>query len=458
MSASGRDLQELLRALPSVDLVVGLVGQGGRAAAVARDLLDELRQAVREGRAAVPLPDAEALAAEVTERLAAEDHRAYPAAVNASGVFLHTGLGRAPLATAAARALAEIAPAFSVLEVDPATGERNRREEALTAELCALIGAEAATVVNNNAAALLLGLRALSSGREVIVSRGQLIEIGGGFRLPEVMTLSGGTLVEVGTTNRTYAKDYAEAITDDTGLLLWAHPSNFRVIGFEHAPSIAELSTLGHERDIPFFADLGSGLLVPPPPGVLSTEPDAATALADGADLVCFSGDKLLGGPQAGILAGRAELVEACRGDALFRPLRPDRLALAALAATLRLHREAPGEVPVLRALQTSAREHLEHARGLARRIGGLGHELELQAIVTEGQVGSGSVPGREVKSAAVEIRGPGFDADEVARRLRVGNPTVFARTWKGALRLDVLALLPGDDDRLLTALEHALS
>jgi len=481
MTDSSRSRDER-RALPSVDRVLRIVdelsaagrphpGAPGRAAELARALIEAARRELggeadaasrlesAGGEGAAPVgsdageaPSAEHLARRVIALL--EQRRpAYPRVVNATGVLLHTGLGRAPLGEDAASALAGIATGYSLLEVDPESGERRDRELRLLPDLLALCGGEAATVVNNNAAALLLALSALAAGREVLVSRGELIEIGGGFRLPELMRLSGARLVEVGTTNRTYARDYAAALSDETGLILRVHTSNYRVEGFQHSPGRDELVELGRRHGVPVLEDIGSGLLRPAAAGPLAHEPDVSSCLASGVDLVCFSGDKLLGGPQAGLLAGRAALVRSCRRHPLFRALRPDRLCLAALAATLSALRSDPGRVPAAAAFAESPRERLERARALAEALAARFPFAAFRAELSGGSAGSGSLPVREIKSAAVELRWPGLDAETLARRLRTGDPPVFPALWRGAVRLDVLALRPGDEARLEAAL-----
>jgi L-seryl-tRNA(Ser) seleniumtransferase len=454
-----------LRGLPAVDRLLrelsALLGpeaearHGQSAVRMAREELDAVRAAVLAGTAEQPLPDASALARRVAERLSRVGPATYPRVVNATGILLHTGLGRAPLPAAAAEALAELATGYTLLEVDPETGARKHREARLLPDLCALTGAESGTVVNNNAAALLLALAALGEGREVLVSRGELIEIGGGFRLPDLMRLSGARLVEVGTTNRTYARDFEAAITDETALLLRVHTSNYRVVGFQHGAGREELVEIARRRGVPLLEDIGSGLPGPPPPssGALTEEPDVQAALAAGVDLVCFSGDKLLGGPQAGVLVGRAGLVARCRAHQLFRALRPDRLALAALAATLATWRADPSRVPVAAALAASPAARTERARALAARLGAAFPEARCGAVASEAQAGSGSLPARALRSAAVELHWPGLEPEELARRLRTGSPPVFVQLWRDRVRLDVLALLPGDEDRLEAAL-----
>ncbi len=447
-----------LRDLPAVDRLLRLVGGGALEAAAAREELARLRDSLLAGDGRDGVPALEDLADRVRQRCRLARRPALARVVNATGVFLHTGLGRAPLCDAGAQALAEGATGFTLLEVDPRTGERRHRETPLLEDLRELTGAASATVVNNNAGALLLALAALGSGCEVIVPRGELVEIGGGFRLPDIMTLSGVRLVEVGTTNRTYARDVERALSDRTGLVLSVHTSNFRVVGFHHRPARAELAALCRARGVPLVEDIGSGLLAPPgeawgaAAAVLASEPDATTALAEGADLVCFSGDKLLGGPQAGLLLGRADLVAACRRHELFRALRPDRLALAALSATLRAWRAGGAELPVVQALSAAPRVRLEHARALAARLQQRFPAATFAAVATRAQAGSGSLPARDLRSAGVEVRWPGRDAARLAEALRCGDPPVFPRVWRGRLRLDVLALRPGDEQRIEAA------
>lgn len=449
------DLAARLRSLPSVDSVLARLGELPGAAQAVRAELGELRERLRAG--GVSLSEA-ALADRARARLLGQAQAGYPSVVNATGVVLHTGLGRAPLAPSAAAALSS-ADRYAVVEVDPGDGRRRHREHALLDDLCALTGAEAATVVNNNAGALLLALQAVAAGRPVLVSRGELIEIGGGFRLPDLLGLSGCPLVEVGTTNRTYVRDYAAELTWETGLLLVMHTSNYRIEGFTHAPDLGELVDLASASAVPVLADIGSGLLAPPDPSLgLADEPDARTALAAGAALVCFSGDKLLGGPQAGVLVGRAELVARCRAHPLFRALRPDRLTLAALAATLRLHRDAPLEVPVLAALARSPAERRERALALARVLRSAVPGPAFEVVDSEASAGSGSAPARPLPSAAVRVLMAGLPAEELARRLRTGEPPVFPKLWRGQVQLDVAALRPGDDLRLVAAVAAAIA
>ena len=328
----------------------------------------------------------------VLEELARARRPSLRRVLNATGVLVHTNLGRAPLADAALARVVEVGSGYSNLEYDLERGERGSRQDHLGELLGRLTGAEAALVVNNNAAAVLLALAALAEGREVVVSRGELIEIGDGFRIPDVLARSGARLVEVGTTNRTRATDYEAAIGPDTALLLRVHQSNFRVVGFSERPRLAELADVARRHDLPLVDDLGSGSL-----GRIGDEPTPAESLGAGADLVCFSGDKLLGGPQAGVVVGRAELVERLRRHPLQRALRADKLTLAALEGTLALGPESRDSVPVLRMLD----EPIEAVRARAARLAELvGGEVE----DTVARVGGGALPLAELPSAACAV------------------------------------------------------
>jgi L-seryl-tRNA(Ser) seleniumtransferase len=385
--------------------------------------------------------------------------------INATGVLLHTGLGRAPLCDAARSALDRIAR-YGLVEIDPESGERGRRELFVRDLLCELTGAEEATVVNNNAAAVMLLLRGMAQGKECIVSRGELVEIGGGFRVPEVMSQSGALLREVGTTNRTRIADYAAACGASTGLLLHVHTSNFRVVGFTESPTWAELVALGRDKGLPAASDLGSGCLRRFPQLPFHDEPIVTEAVASGLDVVTFSGDKMLGGPQCGILVGRKDAVLALRRHPLFRAIRPDKLTLAALEATLLEWRRAgEGELPTGLPFFAMMAAPLDTLRGRAGRIvadaglaqGGIGDGIRFDAAVVDSkaQVGSGSVPGREFDSVAIALV-PRADAnagapDLIARRLRIGAPRegvprLFSRVNEGRVLLDVRTIFTDED------------
>jgi L-seryl-tRNA(Ser) seleniumtransferase len=362
-------------------------------------------------------------------------------AINATGVVLHTNLGRAPLAPEAVDAAAAAA-GYGTLEWDPDTGERGSRHDHVVDHLRALTGAEAACVANTNAGGVLLALVALASGREVLVSRGQLVEIGGGFRVPEVLRASGCRLVEVGTTNKTRVADYERAIGPDSAAILRVHPSNFRVVGFTEEAGLAELVALARGRGLAVIDDLGSGALIDDP--VYRDEPDARASVAAGVDVACFSGDKLLGGPQAGILVGTAAAIGRCRAHPLMRALRPDKLTVAALEATLALHRDpetARARIPALRMLSTPPDELRRRAEALAGEVGG-------EVVPTVGRVGGGSLPLEEIPSYAVALPAPDGE-DAAAARLRELDPAVVARISDGRVLLDVLAIDPAELDEL---------
>jgi L-seryl-tRNA(Ser) seleniumtransferase len=401
----------------------------------ARDALARAREEISAGNEPGDLVDRVEL--ELAQARGARLRRA----INATGVIVHTNLGRAPLARVAIERIADVAAGYSNLEYDLRSGTRGSRQDHVAPILRLLTGAEAALVVNNNAAALLLALAALAEGREVLVSRGELIEIGDGFRIPDVLARSGARLREVGTTNRTRAADYERALGPETALLLRVHQSNFRVVGFTEQPRLEELVRLGRARGVPVVDDLGSGVLV-----ALEDEPSAREALAAGADLVCFSGDKLLGGPQAGIVVGRAELVERLRRHPLQRALRADKLTIAALEATLALYldpQRAADEIPVLRMLREDTSAVRDRAERLAEAIGG---ELE----ETVGRVGGGALPLAELPSFACAVEEP------LAARLRDGEPPVVALVRDGRCLLDCRTIGDDEVDAVATAVTRA--
>ena len=376
--------------------------------------------------------------------------------INATGVVLHTNLGRAPLARAAADRVAALAVGYTNLEYDIERGTRGRRDVHAERLLCGLTGAEAALVVNNNAAATLLALTALAAGREVIISRGELVEIGGGFRVPDVMAQSGAVLREVGTTNRTRAADYAAAINDRTALILRVHPSNFRIEGFTERPQLAELVALGRRFEIPVAEDLGSGYfpLDGMPPDGLRDEPAVTRSVASGADVVMFSGDKLLGGPQAGIIAGTRAAISRIRAHPLMRALRVDKLTYAALEATLGEYAagRARSTVPVAMMLALTADEIGRRADALASALSAHG----LHAGVADGQstIGGGSAPGSALPTRLVTIAHPTLSAAALEERLRLLTPPVIARIENDRVVLDLRTVDPADDEMLAAALQ----
>jgi len=427
-----------LRGLPSVDTLLGeelgadLVERHGRPATV-----EAIRAALAgaRGRGVADGPDE--LLAEAA-RLLGRPPSLRPA-LNATGVIVHTNLGRAPLAGAAIERATAVAAGYSNLEYDLEAGTRGSRHSHLGAILAELTGAEDGMAVNNNAAAVMLTLAALAGGREVPISRGELIEIGDGFRIPEVLAQSGARLVEVGSTNRTRIGDYARALGPDTGAVLRVHQSNFRMVGFTEAPALHELCTLAAEHGVPVIDDLGSGQLIDLPD--LADEPTARSSVEAGATVVCFSGDKLLGGPQAGVIVGATEAVARIRRHPLARAVRIDKLSLAALEATLELHRDparALREVPVLRAVAEPAAAVRERAERLAARLGG-------DVVATTARVGGGAVPLLEIESFACALDG----GDQLAAALRSADPPVVARVQEGRVLLDCRTLTDEECQRI---------
>jgi L-seryl-tRNA(Ser) seleniumtransferase len=419
-----------LRDLPSVD-ELARSSDDPLSVQAARIVLARAREEIQAG--AEPGDLAERLRAELDAAREARLRRA----LNATGVIVHTNLGRAPLAEAALERVQEVGRGYSNLEYDLSTGTRGSRQDHVAGILRRLTGAEAALVVNNNAAAVLLALAALAEGREVVVSRGELIEIGDGFRIPDVLARSGARLVEVGTTNRTRAADYDRAVGPDTAVLLRVHQSNFRVVGFTELPSVGELAQVAKRHGLPLVDDLGSGALAQ-----VEDEPSVRESLEAGADLVCFSGDKLLGGPQAGIVVGSAELVEKLRRHPLQRAVRADKLTLAALEGTLTLYLEparAVREVPVLRMAGESADDVRVRAERLAELVGG---EVE----ETVARIGGGALPLAELPSFACAVE------EELAAPLRQGEPPVIGVVRDGRLLLDCRTLTDAEMDEVAAA------
>ena len=453
--AGKQDVEERLRRLPSVDRLLQIPA-GRECEAVfghdltveaMREILDAARRRIVSGE---PTPDDADMLTQVQERLEALVTPTLRPVINATGVIIHTNLGRAPLSQAARQAMDLAARGYTNLEFELADGERGFRYAHAVSLLQRLTGAEAALVVNNNAGAVLLALSALASGREVVISRGQLVEIGGGFRIPDVMRQSGARLCEVGTTNRTSLKDYEKAITPETALLLRVHSSNFRIIGFAHQPSLAELVELGHARGLRVMDDLGSGVLLDTAQYGLAHEPTVQESLVAGADVVTFSGDKLLGGPQAGYIVGKKELVEQMRTHPLTRALRVDKVAIAGIEATLRhyLLGEAASEIPVWRMLAAPAGELRKRARRWARRLAQSG--VEAAVVTGESTVGGGSLPGETLPTWLLALSVP--SPDRFARALRVGSPAIVPRIDEDRVLFDPRTVLPDEDEALLEA------
>jgi L-seryl-tRNA(Ser) seleniumtransferase len=441
------------RALPNMDVLLGhpelvvRVGSFGRAVVLgaARRALEESRGVVAGGG---PVPDVGELAARVAGELDGVWAKRTRAVVNATGVVLHTNLGRAPLSAAARQAVAEAA-GYAAVEYDLAAGARGRRGAAAEALLREATGAEAALVANNAAGGLLLALGGLAGGRDVVVSRGELIEIGGEFRLPQIMEAAGVVLREVGTTNRTHLRDYAAALGAGSAMVLVVHPSNYRVEGFATRPALAELAALASEHGLPLLHDVGSGLL----DGELGNEPSVSGSLRAGADLVLFSGDKLLGGPQAGLLVGRAELIGRLARHPLARAVRADKLTLAALEATLAAHLAGRrDELPVWRALLLSVADLEPRAAAVAANVGPAA-SLRTGTSVA----GGGSLPGEGLESILIEVDPSPAGASAVLARLRSGDPPVVARAERGRVVLDLRTVPPEQDALVAAALTEAL-
>jgi L-seryl-tRNA(Ser) seleniumtransferase len=449
---------DTLRALPSVhqlleeERAAALIADNGRPLvrfAVQR-VLDEERQ-----RGTLAEPDARWSAIERAIRDLRRP-RLRPV-VNATGVVLHTNLGRAPLARVAAEAAAGIAGRYSTLEFDPRTGRRGRRHDLVGELLCHLSGAEAAAVVNNCAAAVLLMLTALAKGKEVIVARGELVEIGGGFRMPDVMRLSGARLVEVGTTNRTRAEDYSAAVTPKTAAIMKVHASNFQVVGFTESVEIKALAAIAREHRLLLLHDLGSGALLETAAYGLAEEPRIQDSIQSGADLVACSGDKLLGGPQAGLLLGRSALVDRVMKHPLARAVRVDKLTLAALIATLDLYlTQSIAELPIWNMLSASAESIAMRARAWQSRL--MERGVAAEVAPSESTVGGGSLPGERLVTTVLAIAPRRGGAADLLRRLREHEPPVIGRIVEERVLLDPRTVLPGEDEVVIAAVLTALA
>lgn len=412
-----------------------------------RHILDELRQGIREGRVS-SLPSAAALLKSAAEELAIRQRPHLRRVINATGIVLHTNLGRAPLAAEAIAAVADVAAHYANLELNLDTGARGSRTSGVETLLCELTGAEAALAVNNGAAAILLALAALGAGGEVIVSRGELVEIGGGFRIPDVIRQGGASLVEVGATNKTRASDYAVAMGERTRVLLKVHQSNFRIVGFAAETSIDELATLAAGSGARVVADVGSGL-IQSTPGI--AEPTLREAIEAGADLVTCSGDKLLGGPQAGLILGSAAAMAPLRKHPLMRAFRLDKMTLAALEATLRLHRDTPERVPVRRMLLQHPAQIRDRAERLSILLG------QGTIIATEALTGGGALPEERIPSWGLALDSP-RGANSLAKVLRSGRPAVVGRTHEGRLVLDLFTVADAEVLTLAERVEAALA
>ncbi len=439
------------RQLPSVDWLIAQFEasayQHDRLVTVARQLLDSARQQILNGQASPTPPQ---LVQQMQDYLTQNEQGSLRPVINATGIIIHTNLGRAPLATSAIQAMHAIAGTYSTLEYDLAQGQRGHRDTHVEDLIIEVTGAEAALVVNNNASAVYLVLSALAANREIVISRGELVEIGGGFRIPDVMRQSGVNLVEVGTTNRTRLADFENVITEQTVGFLRAHASNFKLVGFTEAVALADLAKLAHEHNLLLLDDIGSGALLDTAQFGLDHEPTVPESLAAGADLIMFSGDKLLGGPQAGIIVGRRDLVEKLRKYPLTRALRPDKLCLAGLTATLQIYRDRDphAEIPIWRMMSLPLADIHERVQQWQAKIGG-------DIWESESAVGGGSLPGATLPTyvLALNVANP----DEFAEQLRQENPPIIGRIHEGHYCLDPRTVWPEQDAYLFETLQKYL-
>jgi L-seryl-tRNA(Ser) seleniumtransferase len=461
MSAPG----DLRRRLPAIEQILqepavrALEERFGRAPLLrhARALMEEARGRAAAGDEAALAAALAELPGDLARRLERAEAASLVRVINATGVVIHTNLGRAPLSPEAAARVAEVASSYTNLELDLGAGERGDREAHAESRLRRILSAEATVVVNNNAAAVLLAVNTFADGREVLVSRGELVEIGGSFRIPDVLRKSGARLREVGTTNRTRLADYQAAVGPETGLILKVHPSNFRIVGFTEAPPLDELVALSRSVGIPLVEDLGSGLL-DPLPAPLDAEPTVAGSLRAGVDVVTFSGDKLLGGPQAGLAAGRRAAIDAMRRNPLYRALRVDKMTVAALDVVLADHEagRAGARIPVQRMLAAGIDEIRGRAEVLAATLRAGHPRLEVAVVDGSSAVGGGAAPAIELPTALVTIGQVPIGPDRLAAALRTGDPPVLARIADGRLVVDLRTVLPGEEADLGQALDRA--
>jgi L-seryl-tRNA(Ser) seleniumtransferase len=464
-----KDSGNTLRALPSVDAlnrseagrqIADEVG-AERVTALSRSVIESMREEVSGGAELA----GNNLIEEAGKRLKLEWQRTLrrkqQRVINATGVVIHTNLARAPLSRAAVDALAEFAGGYCNIEYDLETGHRGSRGVYCEDLICELTGAEGAIIVNNCAAAAFLVLKEIASGGEVVISRGELVEIGGDFRVPDVLTESGATLREVGTTNRTKLSDYERAINENTRLILRVHPSNYRVVGFTSAPELSDLTRLAHDRNIPLYEDAGSGALIDPQRIGLTGEPLISESLTAGADVVTFSGDKLLGGPQCGIITGRRELIARLRRNPLFRALRVDKLIYAALQATLESYArgDAEAQIPVLSMLASTPEAIRKRANRLVAKLRkGIGPHIEIEIVDGESAVGGGAAPTAHPRTSLISIRDERAPAESVAEQLRMSDVPVVARVADDRLLLDLRTVFEHEEKLLLNTLTGVLN
>jgi L-seryl-tRNA(Ser) seleniumtransferase len=451
------DLSRRLRQLPAVDRIAQTLDPDAAEVtrvSVARRAIDEARDRIRAGAEG----SFEEVAARAQELIQESERSLLQPVINATGVLIHTNLGRVPLGQQQLEAVTRVAGTYSNLEYDLNVGHRGSRYVHTTSLIRSLTGAESALVVNNNAAAVLIALAALCQGREVLVSRGELIEIGGEFRVPDIMTASGAVLAEVGTTNRTRLEDYERAITSDTAAILKVHPSNYRLIGFTASVAAPDLARLARGRGVAFLHDIGSGLVEPPiEAGWLRGEPTVRAGVSD-ADIVTFSGDKLLGGPQAGVLAGRKKLIEKISKHPLMRAVRVDKMTLAALEKTLMMYLQGHRDRLPLWEMASAPVEELEaRARGLITRLATT-QASRVKAVTCRSVMGGGSLPGAEIDSWGVTLTHPSRSAAEIERNLRHGAPPIIARIEDDNVVLDLRTVSPQEDEEILQRLEKVLA
>ena len=455
--------QQLLRQIPKVDellkeaeLEVLLAEMPARTVTRAiREALDQLRKDVLEGKIG-ELPGRDVLCGRIAAMARKADAPSLRRVINGTGIILHTNLGRACLSDKAAQAAASVAGSYSTLEFNLATGGRGLRYSHVEELLCRLTGAESALVVNNNAAAVLLTLSALTAGGQVVVSRGELVEIGGSFRVPDIMEACGAQLKEVGTTNKTHLRDYDKAICAETKALMKVHTSNYRIVGFTETPALADLVELGHSRDMLVIEDLGSGCLLDLNQFGIHGEPTVQDSLRAGVDVVSISGDKLLGGPQAGIILGKKQYVDILKKHPLTRAMRVDKMTLAALEATLRSYEaeKATTEIPTIAMLAVSQEELKRRAEVLCAGLLKAGCNAEV--VAAEGQVGGGSVPTQMLKSFAVALMPKTGSVDALEEKLRLGEPAIIGRINHDRYLLDVRTLKDSDFEEIVQAAAEA--
>lgn len=427
-------------------------------AAAARSLVEKLRSQLAAGE--TPNLDPDTIAEQIAAKLDVAVLPVIHPVINATGVVLHTNLGRSPLHEDAARAAYEAARGYLNLEIDLATGKRSSRQDAIRAGLCALTGAEAATAVNNCAAATVIALRTIAAGKEVIVSRGQLIEIGGSFRIPDIMAVGGATLREVGTTNITRLSDYERAIGPNTAALMRVHTSNYRISGFTKSVDLAQLVELGRKHNLIVIDDVGSGQAIDLAPFGFPGEPLISESIRIGADLVLFSGDKLLGGPQAGLIVGKDNLIQRIERDPLMRAFRLDKMTLAALEATLAIYRDpilALREIPTLRMLTTPLKELRQRTELFAARLRTLPEIAAIEVRDEVAYVGGGSLPDVAVPTVVIAVWAKNLSEGELATRLRTGQPAVVGRIQDGKFLLDLRTVFDRQEDDLLGAIAQAI-